>query len=106
MTTTHTITYDYQDIATVQIDDKPETLALITEMNEFWGSHSIYLREEKGDQIMVFLKRLALYVAHNGRAPDGERDEGWYPLDGSRGILVKNCYRFELDRDQIEIDSV
>lgn len=104
MTKTYTLTYDYQELATVEIDETPETAKLIEEMVQFWMNWERELREAHGDYTNCWLKKLALFILRYGRAPD--RDEGWYPLDGSRGIVAKHVFPFEFDADEIEIESV
>ncbi len=103
MTTKHKLTYEFQDLATVEIDDQPSTQAHIKEMVEFWGGWEEYIDDGTDDEyVKVFLQNLALFMLTNRRAPDDE--EGWVPFDGSAGITIYNFERFSFDREFVEIE--
>lgn len=102
-TSTHILSYDYQELATVTITKTPETDLLIKEMVEFWMNWELELRAAKGDYTLCWLRKLMMYILRHGHAPD--RDEGWYPFDGSFGITVEHVMPFEFDADEIRIDT-
>ncbi len=104
MTKTYVLTYDYQELATVEIDETPETAKLIKEMVEFWMNWENELRAAKGDHTLCWLRKLTMYILSHGCAPS--TDDGWFPLNGTQGITVKHVFPFEFDADQIEIESV
>lgn len=104
MTKTYTLTYDFQELATVEIDETPKTAKLIEEMVQFWMNWEWELRLHRGDYTQCWLRKLAMFILRHGRAPSN--DEGWAVLDESQGIMVKHVTPFEFDADQIEIESV
>lgn len=104
MTKTYTLTYDYQELATVEIDETPETAKLIEEMVQFWMNWDLELRLCHGDYTKCWLRKLAMFILRYGRAPSN--DEGWSLLDGTQGITVKHVTPFEFDAYDIEIESV
>lgn len=98
----HTIEYDYQQLAEVEIDNQ-KAEQYIKQMVEFWSNWEWNLEENDGDYTKTWLKMLAMFILERGRVPSG--DEGWCELDGSFGIKVLYWNRFEFDEDQIEITS-
>lgn len=98
----HTIEYDYQQLAVVEIDNQKAEKP-IKQMVEFWSNWEWQLNENSGDYTKTWLKMLALFILERGRIPSG--DEGWCELDGKYGIKVLHWSRFEFDEDQIDIIS-
>ena len=98
----HTIEYDYQQLAEVEIDNQ-KAEQYIKQMVEFWSNWEWNLEENDGDYTKTWLKTLALFILERGRIP--REDEGWCDLDGKYGIKVLYWSRFEFDEDQIEITS-
>lgn len=102
MSTKHLLTYDFQDLATVEIDDQPSTITHIRGMVEFWSGWEDEIDEGTDEEYTkVFLQNLALFMLTNRRAPN--EDEGWVPFDGSAGILIHKFEVFSFDRDSVEI---
>jgi len=101
---TYKISYDYQEIAHVTIDNNdPKTIGYIIEMVQFWGNWQQRLVQNDGDYFQTWLKQLGKFILHEDRAPND--DEGWYPLDGSHGIKLVS-WGYEIDTDSIEIMEV
>jgi hypothetical protein len=95
------IKHDDQIIARVEIDDSETARTSIKEMVEFWAFWKTALAKDGGDYARCFLRKLAHYMLASGMIPRGE--EGWYPLDGSRGIKVLKFWPFEFDPEQTSI---
>ena len=100
-TKTYTLTYDYQELATVTINQNPETARLIEEMVQFWRNWEDALRAAGGDYTVCWLRKLAWFILRHGSAPKDE--EGWFPLDGSLGIFVEHVFPYQFDDDGIKI---
>lgn len=103
----HTIEYDYQQLAEVEIDNQ-KAEQYIKQMVEFWSNWEWNLEENDGDYTKTWLKMLAIFILERGRIPSGDGwsvDEGWCKLDGSFGIEVLHWNRFEFDEGQIDITS-
>lgn len=97
----YTITYDYTDLATIEITDPAKAMPAIKEMVDFWSGGPDRLRRNKGDYTRTWLKQLGCYIFFNEKAPVNE--EGWYPLDGTEGIKLLGFTPFDRDIDGDEI---
>lgn len=73
----------------------------IKEMVEFWSMWKKDLADVKGDYVKCWLIKLSQYLLRNNRVPKNE--EGWYDLDGSKGIKLLNFWEWEFDSEQTEI---
>lgn len=99
----YNLSYDDIPIARVEITDSFLSKAAIREMVEFWAGWESDLEEANGDHIKCWLTKLAAHILANRKAPDDE--EGWYPLDGSKHIWVKNVWPYEFDEDLVQIEE-
>lgn len=101
----YNLEYDNYPLATVIIKD--ESFAIIKEMVEFFDGPQIV--EDKADEtnlIEIWLKRLAMFILRNERAPNitaQDNDEGYCRLNGDEGITVKDVEPFECEEDYIDI---
>lgn len=95
------IRHDDIDLARVEIDDSETARAAIKEMVEFWAWWETALAKDGGDYTRCWLRKLAHYILANGQPPRDE--EGWYPLDGSKGVKLLNFWPWEFDPEQTTI---
>jgi hypothetical protein len=95
------LSYDYQDLVTVEIDDI-KAAPYIKEMVDFWSGNEHRLDENNGDYTKTWLKQLTYQILFTGRPP-AKDDEGWVPLDGSCGIKLIRWERYEFDESMIEV---
>lgn len=100
MTQTYDINYGFHELVIVEIDEE-EAAELIIEMVEFWGGWEDAVDENDGSYIQTWLKNLAKFIICNRRLPDD--DEGWGPLDGTRGIAIKDWDIWRPESDEIFI---
>ncbi len=100
---TYKLSYDWQEIARVEID-KEKCQPLLKEMILFWMGGEEKIEDNGGNIVQTWLKQLGAFIVRRGRAPDG--DEGWTKLDGTYGIKILSCERWEVDEDSIEIESI
>lgn len=100
----YNLSYDWQDLAEVEIDESEKTSALMKEMLLFWSSGEDRLAENNGNITKAWLKMLGAFLIRNRRRPND--DEGWCDLDGSHGIKITYFTEWEIDEDNIEIESV
>lgn len=98
----YNLSYDNTPIARVEITDSPMSKSAIREMVEFWTGWESDL-ESCGDYTTCWLKKLVHHILVNGKAPKDE--EGWYPLDGSKHIWVRNIWAYEFNKDLIQIEE-
>lgn len=96
----HTIEYEYDHIATVEIDET-KAADLIKDMVNFWSGAEDRLEENDGNYTNAWLKMLGMFILNNRRPPDG--DEGWCKLDGKFGIKILSWNRWEFDEEQIDL---
>lgn len=97
------LSYDWQDIAEVEIDET-KALPIMEEMILFWAGGKNWIKDNNGDITKTWLKMLTRFLIMRRRQPDD--DEGWYNLDGTHGIKLSNFCEWELDEDQIEVESI
>ncbi len=100
LTQTYDIQYDYEDIATVEIDED-KAAPYIKEMVEFWGNWENNLKICNGNYTHYFLKLLGAYIIKNSELPKDE--EGWYPLNEKNGIKVISFTQYRIDMEMIDI---
>lgn len=100
---TYKLSYDWQDLATVEIDEE-KALCHMREMILFWTCGEDRLDDNDGDVVKTWLKQLAGFIIDRGRKPDG--DEGWVKLDGTYGIKVTKTSRWVFDEDSVLIKKV
>ena len=95
------IEYQYCHFVTVEITDPKTALFCMKEMVEFWSNWESRLQDNDGDIKITWLKQLGAFILRNGEIPKDE--EGWYPLDGTKGIKITYFDYFQPDQDEIEI---
>lgn len=100
---TYEITHQENLVARVEIDDSETARAAIKEMVEFWAWWQTALAKDGGDYTRCWLRKLAQYILHNGQPPRDE--EGWYPLDGSKGIKLLGSWAWEFDPEETVITA-
>lgn len=108
------VSYNYIDLAEVEIEDSARAIAAIKEMVEFWVYGLERVEEDKDfdDDVNqayrnVFMKDLGKFIIKNGHRPGRfGGDEGWVPLDGEHGIWVRNVDPLDPDDDEFEITSL
>lgn len=98
------LTYDWQDIAEVEIDESEKTSALMKEMILFWSGGEDRLEDNCGDVTKTWLKQLGRFILERGKEPNN--DEGWAKLDGTYGIKLTRVNSWDVDEDNIEIESL
>jgi len=98
----YTLTYEFEEIAEVEIDDERDVVPIVKEMVEFWAGWESRLAANDGDLVQTWLKQLAMFILRNDRVP--ANDEGWYPLDGSHGIKINSVTSWDFDEDEIGVD--
>lgn len=96
--------YDDNEIARVEVEDRDDAREAIKEMVEFWMGWKQMLEQHNGDYTRCWLRRLGLFLLNHRKAP-GHDDEGWYPLDGSKGIKLLNHWPWEFDMTAITIED-
>lgn len=99
---TYIIEYDFTVLATVEID-KVKAADVIKDMVEFWHDWESRLAHYKGNYQTTWLKMLGMFILRRRRLPTD--DEGWYELDGSRGIKATLEEEWEPDEAEICIDQ-
>jgi hypothetical protein len=106
--------------AQIEIDfDFPDVMKEIKEMVEFWSNWEDRLEDNGDDYVETFLKQLGLKLLgmrneygslqnvieqFNWDGVHGE--EGYCPMDGSKGIKIIDLDRLEFDYDDFDISSI
>lgn len=98
----YNLQYDGEDIAKVEITESILSRSAIIEMVQFWSGWKSDLAECKGDYVECWLRKLALYIVRHQKEPKDE--EGWYPLDGSHHIWVRDVWGWEPNENLVEIE--
>jgi hypothetical protein len=98
----YSIFYQAEPIIDVEIADDKDTAKRIKEMVRFWGAWELKWKEAGGDYTKCWLKMLARFFLENGYLPGG-KEEGWYDLNGTKGIKVTWQCLPEIDSDFIDI---
>jgi hypothetical protein len=106
--------------AQIEIDfDFPDIMKHIKGMVEFWNNWENLLEDTGDDYIETFLKQLGLKLMNmsNGCLNlrgiikqfnwDGiHGEEGYCPMDGSKGIKIIELDRLEFDYDDFDVSSI
>lgn len=98
----YVIEYDLLQVACVEIDHVTAD-ENIREMADFFSGGEYRLKATNGNYTSAFLKQLGNFILTHSRLPIN--DEGWYPMDGSAGIIVTNFTPWEFDEEEIFIDE-
>lgn len=97
------VSYDGERIARVEILDGSTSRLAIKEMVEFWMGWEKSLADSGGSYVECWLRKLVLHILTHGHPPSAH-DEGWYPLEGSKHIWLRDFWPWQFDPGQIQID--
>lgn len=99
----YNLIYDGDTIAKVEITESVASQRAIKEMVEFWSGWESKLEDAYGSYVTVWLTMLTRFLVLNGKVPRDE--EGWYPLDGSHHIWVRDFFPWDPNDELIRIEE-